>query len=118
VEPALQVDISFSDEDPKQVLSILKGAGARDLKQSSERGLTGIEDVIVGVLVISALANVVIRLAPLWKCGIVVDARGTRILTTKECNLPNGTVLVISEDGIETRLNEPSEVQLKELLVR
>jgi hypothetical protein len=52
-----------------------------------------------------SLANLIIRLSPLWKCGVIVDARGARVLTKKDCDLPKGTVLVIAPDGTESKLH-------------
>ena len=116
MNPSLKVDISFTDEAPEEVLRILDSLGAEKVKQVSQRGLTGVELVIVCVLIAEGLANLVIRLSPLWKCGVVVDARGSRILTKKNCDLPQGTVLVIAPDGTESKLHQPSEIEIKSVL--
>jgi len=112
----LKVDITFADEVSNDVVSAFKDVGAQNVKQVSQRGLAGIEIVIVGTIVASGLANLVIRLAPKWKCGVVVDARGARVLTKKDCELRQGTVLVISPKGIESKLEKPSELQIKSLI--
>lgn len=49
------------------------------MEQVNQRGFTGVEVVIVGILLANALTNLVIRLSPLWKCGVLVDARGSRV---------------------------------------
>ncbi len=116
MDEPLKVDINFADEPLNEVLSVFKDVGAKNVKQVSQRGLTGIEIVIVGTIAASGLANLVIRLAPMWKCGVVVDARGARVLTKKDCDLPRGTVLIISPKGTESKLHEPSELQIKSLI--
>jgi hypothetical protein len=116
MDKTLKVEVSFQDELPKQVGSILKDVGATNVKELRQHGLTGIETVLVGILVTSSLANLVIKLQRLWKCGVVVDARGSTVLTKKDCDLPRGTVLVISPNGVESKLHEPSELQIKSLI--
>ncbi len=111
-EKQLPVDVSFKDEDSQMVIAILNEIGGEKVEAVKQRGLTGIEIVVVGVIVASALANLVIRLLPLWKCGVVVDARRERVLTEKTCDLPRGSVLIVSRNGTETKLHQPSEVQV------
>lgn len=118
VDDSISIRIAFTDEDPDEVLSALKEAGAEDVEQVQQRGLTGIEFVVIGVLVAKALTALVIRLAPLWKCGVLVDARGSRVRTEKNCDLPRGSVLFIGKDGAESTLHEPSEPELKSLIGR
>ena len=116
MDKSLEIDVSFRDEALEEVISILEEVGAQNIKEVKQRGFTGVEIAVVGALVSSALANLVIRLLPLWKCGVIVDARGSRVLTEKNCDLPRGTVLVISPDGTESKVHEPSELQMKSLL--
>lgn len=113
---SLIVDISFEDEASEDIIVALKDIGGENVQQVRQRGFTGIETVIAAVLVVTALADLVIRLSRLWKCGIIVDARGSRILTKKDCDLPRGSVLIIAPDGTETKLNEPSQGEIDKLL--
>jgi hypothetical protein len=112
----LNVDVSATDEPPEDILRALREAGAQNVKEVKQRGLTGIEIVVVGTLLANALANLVIRLSPLWKCGIIVDARGSRVLTKKDCDLARGTVLIISPNGTQSKFHEPSEVDSGSLI--
>ena len=63
-----------------------------------------------------ALVGLVARILRLWNSGIVVDARSPKILIEKNCELPRGTVLVISKDGTQSKLHEPSDQQRNELI--
>ena len=112
----LQLDISFTDESTEEVVALLRAVGAKDVRQLKQRGFTGIEIVVIGTLLAQALANLVLKLSPLWKCGLIVDARQSHIQTQKDCNLPRGTVLVISPDGTESQLHEPSEQEVTSLI--
>ncbi len=112
----LKVEISFRDEAPEEVMSVLKEVGADKVKPVDEHGILEGALVYVGVLVASSLANLVIKLLPLWKCGVIVDARASTILTQKNCDLPRGTVLVINPDGTRSTLERPSELDLKSLI--
>ena len=113
---AFRVEVSFKDEPPNRVSALLNEVGATDVKQAQQRGLTGIEIVFVGMLFADTLANLVIKLTPLWKCGVVVDARGSTILTKKDCNLPRGSVLVFSPDGTKAELHQPSEIDIQSVI--
>jgi hypothetical protein len=116
MDQLINVDISVTDESPEEIMTVLNEVGAQKVREVKERGFTGIEIVVVGVLIANALANLIIRLSPLWKCGVVVDTRGSRVLTTKDCDLPRGTVLVISPDGKQSTFHEPSEVDSASLV--
>jgi hypothetical protein len=112
----LKVDVSFLDENPEEVIAILKEVGAQNVKRVEGRGFIGIEILIAGILVVDALANLVIRLLPLWKGGVIIDARGPRVLTKKDSNLARGDVVIISADGEESKLYAPSEIEIKSLI--
>ena len=116
MDEPLKVDITFTDESSDDVLAAFRDSGAQKVKQVKRRGLAGIEVVVVGAVAASGLANLVTRLAPKWKCGIAVDARGARVLTNKDCALPPETVLVIGPTGAESRLVKPTQGQIKSLI--
>jgi phosphoribosyl-dephospho-CoA transferase len=118
MEERLNVDIALLGESPQAVLAILEEMDAENVEQINERGMTGIETVIVCSIIASVLANLIMRLVPLWKCGVIVDARGARVLTKKEPDLPPGTVLVIARNGVRSTLHKPSQVEIDSLLKR
>jgi len=116
METNLKIEVAFQDEEPDEARAALEVAGVENIQEIKQSGLTGIEIVIVGILVTNALANLVAHLWRLWKCGIIVDTRGSTVLTQKNCDLPQGTVLMISPDGVETTLDEPTDIELKTLI--
>ena len=116
MEKTFDLDITTMDESSAEIAAALKQAGAQEVTELSERGFTGIEIVFACVLAANALANLIIRLFPLWKCGMVVDARGERVLTKKDCDLPRGTVLLISPDNTQTKFQTPTEGDLTPLI--
>lgn len=116
IDTNLDIEVSFKDENPLDVMTILEKVSAQNVENVSQRGLTGIEFVIVGTLAVSALSNLILKLLPLWKCGVIVDARGKKIVTKKNCDLPQGTVLVIHPDGTEAQLNQPADIDMKSLI--
>jgi hypothetical protein len=114
---SFRVEVSFTDEASNEVISLLKEVGATKVQQVKQYGFTGIEEIVlVSVLVVSALANLVIKLVPLWKCGVEVDARGSTILTRKNCDLPRGTVLIIRSDDTKVELHAPSEIDIQSII--
>ena len=46
----------------------------------------------------------------------VRDARKSKVVTEKNCDLPRGTVLFIGPEGVQSKLHEPSELEVKSLL--
>jgi hypothetical protein len=109
-----EIEVSFEDESSDEVMDTLTKAGAKDIKPP---GLSfGGAEIILAVLVLEALANLITKLAPLWKCGVVVDARERKIAIQKDCKLPAGSVLYIGLDGTKTTLHRPSEIELDALI--
>jgi hypothetical protein len=112
----LAVDVALGNEAPDQVLAILRDVGARNVQQIEQRGLGGVETVVAAIILAKGLGNLVVRLLPVWNCGLVLDARAERILTEKNCDLPKGTVLVISADGKRAAMQQPSAAQVESLV--
>jgi hypothetical protein len=109
----LAVDIALGNEPLDPVLTILREVDAEDVNQLKQRGLGGMETVVAGIVLAKGLARVVIRLLPSWKCGIVIDGRGSRVLTEKNCDLPHGTVLIINTNNTRSKLVQPTESEIQ-----
>jgi hypothetical protein len=116
MDQKLEVEVKFADEDAAQVTTVLKEVGANDVKTRSRLAFADPATIVVCIMVAEALVNLVIKLLPLWKCGVVVDARGPKVTTEKDCALPAGSVLVISQDGTKTELQKPTEFDIKSLI--
>jgi hypothetical protein len=50
-----------------------------NLKVSKPAGFTGLELLLLGAVAVPTLANVILKLPQLWKCGSVVDARKSKV---------------------------------------
>jgi hypothetical protein len=48
--------------------------------------------------------------------GVIVDARGSVIRTSTNADLPAGTVLVLTPDGVQQQLHDLSEIDLSHLI--
>lgn len=112
-----EIEFLFEDEPHGAVMDLLREAGAEQIAYKNEVGFSGGE-VILAVLAAELMTNVVIKLSRLWNCGIIVDARGSKVKTKKDCGLPRGAVLIISSKGMQVELKEPTELNLDPLLVR
>lgn len=112
----MNLELTFADEDAPVVLSILQEAEARNIESVRQLGVVGIETLVLAIITVQALANVIIKILRLWKCGIVVDARGKRVLTKKDCNLPRGSMLVFTKKGEQLRLDQPSDFNIQGLI--
>lgn len=112
----LQVEISFRDEKPQELRSALEEVGATEIKEIQQKGMVGIEWLYWAVLGLGAFISLVTTIMRLWNCGVVVDARGAKLRIERNCDLPRGTVLVISKNGTQSKLHEPSNEQLDELI--
>ena len=113
--PELTFEILLGADKPDAVLAILRDLDARNVQPRNDRGLGGVDTVVAGVLVAKGLANLVMRLLPIWGCGVQVDARANLITTEKNCDLPRGTVLIINRDGSRSTLAQPSAPQIQVL---
>jgi hypothetical protein len=116
----MRIRVSFEETPPAEVAAILSEAGAEEVKQVPQRGLTGIEFLVVGLIASGALANLVSKLARLLKRGVIVDVRGATIVTQENSALPRGSVVIISGNDQKVTLDNPSDAEigasLKQLL--
>lgn len=112
-DKVIKFDISFRDEPIEAVLDATADAGATEVHQVRQRGFAGLEWLVVGMVVLPMFVNLVIKLAEIWKCGVRVDARTSRVLTEKDCELPGGSVLVITEKG--SQLYRPGELSVPKI---
>jgi hypothetical protein len=111
------VEFAFSDEETKALTAILEQEGASNVEEVAEQDFLPVIGVIVAaVIALDALVNVVIKLMRVWKCGLIVDARGSIVRTEKNCDLPRGSVLVFTSDGTEHSLHEPKEEDIAALI--
>ena len=104
---AQAVEFTFADEDQEAVAAIMREEGAGEVDVITDAGILPVVALIVaGVMAVNALVNVIIRLVNVWKCGVVVDARGETIRIRKNCDLPRGSVLIFPKDGTVTTLKD------------
>ena len=112
----IAVEITFRDEESKDVRALLEEIGATEVKENQQRGFTGIEWIYAAILALSMLVSLVAKVRRLWQCGVLVDARGKKVSVEKNCDLPRGTVLVLKKDGTESKLHEPTDQELEDVL--
>jgi hypothetical protein len=95
----------------------LRKGGANDIEEILEQDFLPVVEVIIAATIgLSALANIVVKLLRVWKCGVVVDARTSRLRTEKNCDLPRGSVLVLTPTGTSHTLHEPKEEDVAALI--
>jgi hypothetical protein len=112
----VSIDVSLQDENPAAIRKMLQEAGAQQITEASVRGLTGVEECLFAIMGVQALANLVIRLLPLLKSGVIVDARGSKMTIRKDNRLPPGSVTTITKAGAKSTVHQPAEVALSNLL--
>jgi hypothetical protein len=112
----MQCQFVFTDEDVDTMTAMLRQADATGLSQVNQRGMTGIEVVLIAVLATRAVSEIVERISRLWKCGVVIDTRGSSIVTEKNCDLPRGDVLIIRTGDDRVTLHEPAKSDIAAIL--
>jgi hypothetical protein len=112
----MQCRFVFTDEDVDAMTDMLQEANAVDVNQIKQRGMTGIEVILVAVLATRAVAEIVERVSRLWKCGVIIDTRGSRVVTEKNCDLPRGDVLIIRADDDRVTVHEPTKLDIAAIL--
>ncbi len=114
------MDVEFvldSEDDVILVGDYLTAADASQVEVLEDEGFIPVVGVIVAAVIAgTALANVIIKISRLWKSGVIVDARGPIVRTEKSSALPRGTILVLSKDGVNHEINEPSTLDLASLI--
>ncbi len=114
---ALSVEFAVDAEDADATIALLGEEHADEVEELEEVGILPAALVIVAaVIALGGLVNAVIRLTRAFSCGVVVDARGEIVRTRKDKNLPRGVVVVLTAEGTEVTLDNPSEVQLNDAL--
>ena len=113
-EAQIQVELTFKGESQAEAQELLAEAGASEVDSRGGRGFTGIETVLIGMLLADGITRLVSRLARSWRCGVVVVVAidGKKVSTEKNCDLPRGTVLMVHPDGTQVSMQEPTEAQV------
>jgi hypothetical protein len=117
----LELDVTFTprdENDEKETQVAVESGAAGEVRRLEERGLTGVEIALIAIVSVHALAGVITRLSRLWHVGVIVDARGSKVRTTRDPNLPRGDLIVILKDGTKHEIHEPKEQDLTSILAR
>jgi hypothetical protein len=114
MEDRIAVELTFKGESEAEVQALLSEAGAENVETRQSRGFTGIEIVMLGLLLADGISKLVERLTRTWKCGVVVtvDSGGKKVTTEKNCDLPRGSVLLVHPDGTQVTLQEPATAEI------
>jgi hypothetical protein len=70
--------------------------------------------IILGAMAVVGLVHVIKNLLDDFQVGVVIDTRNGKVVTTKDKNLPRGTVVVVSEDGQSVTLEQPDKETLND----
>jgi hypothetical protein len=116
MEQGIDVDVVFDDEDSADVVALLNEVGATNVKDDAPHAFTGAEILIVGIVLAQALVTLVTRIARIWKCGVILDARTSPVTVQKNCDVPRGTMVIVKGDGSEVTLDKPSEEDVTAIL--
>jgi len=110
----IAIELTFRGEPEEDARAALAEAGADGVVARPSLGITGVEELLVGFLLVERCAALITRLVRLWKCGVVVvvDKDNKKVLTEKNCDIPRGSVLLVHPDGTQVTLQEPGEPQI------
>lgn len=115
----VEFHVSFAPADEAEMRdaeAALEAGGAGRIRRLEEHGMTGLEIGFLAVASAIALANIVIRLSRLWRPGVRIDARGSKIRVTKDRDLPRGVIVMVTNAGEKVTVDEPDEVSLASVL--
>lgn len=118
---ALDLDVTFTpqdEDDEKETLATVESGATGRVRRLQERGLTGVEIALIAIVSVQALTSIIARLSRQWHAGVIVDARGSKVRTIRDPNVPRGTVIVILMDGTKHEIHEPKEEQLTSILAQ
>ena len=114
-EDRLTIEVLFQEEDLDQSKRIMEEAGVEGVHEVRQKGMIGVETLIFGAITVQLLAGLTIKLVNSWKCGVIIDTRGDTVQEKRNCDLPRGSVIVLTESGDEAKLERPSEASLAKL---
>ena len=97
------------DPDADEALFRLRREGADAAMPTGPGRGFAVIPVIVGAILVVGLAKAVKSFIDEMKVGTVIDARGEKVLISKDKTLGRGTVLLISADGALSLQNPDSE---------
>jgi hypothetical protein len=112
---AFTVDLNLGDDRPDPAEAILRGVDAKNIQHVKERGLGGVETLVACVVAAKGLATAILKLLSTSPCGMLVDMRPTRVSAKKKCDVPRGTVVVMSADGTRHEFKQASSSDLPAL---
>lgn len=116
MDEPLSIQVRFQDEDVDQAKAALTSEGAGELKYVAQKGAVGIETLMLAILAAQGLANLLIVYLRLWKCGVIVDTRGPKVEVEKNCDIPRGSVMIVSGKDTRTLLDKPTPFQLEAMI--
>lgn len=112
-EVEFHVSLGSADEaETHEAEAALEAGGAGRIRRLEELGMTGLEIGFLAIASATALANIVIRLSRLWRPGVSVDARGSKIRVKIDRELPHGVIVTVTNTGEKVSIDEPDEVSL------
>jgi len=117
----IEIDVTFTrqdENDEKETFAVVESGASNQVRRIEQRGLTGVEIALIALVTVQAFTTIITRLSRLWHSGVIVDARGSKVRTTKDPNLPPGIVVMIQTDGVRTELHEPKDEQLLPIIAR
>ena len=117
----IEIDVTFTpqdENDEKETFTAVESAALGEIRRVEERGLTGVEIALIALVSVEAFAAVIALLYRQWHAGVVVDARGSKVRTTRDPNVPRGVVIVIQKDGVRTEMHEPQDEQLLSIITQ
>jgi hypothetical protein len=116
----VEIDVTFTpqdENDENETFTAVESGAPGAIRRVEERGLTGVEIALIGLVSIQAFAAIITRLSRQWHAGVIVDARGSKVRTTRDATVPRGVVIMIRNDGVRTEMHEPQDEQLLSTIV-
>jgi hypothetical protein len=105
------------DENLEVLRDLFRATICEEPKQITRSGFTGVEVLIVFALA-KGFSSLLSGLKREWSHGVVVDARGDQIVTSRSEDIPRGDILVIGKDGEHSQLHAPDDRTIAELISR
>jgi hypothetical protein len=98
------------DDDAEAVVTRLSAEGGAFAEEES---LTA---VVAGAIAVVGLAKALKGLWDDFRCGVIIDARGSSVIVRKDAALPRGSVVLINKAGEESRVDQPDAESLNDLI--
>lgn len=111
--------VGEDSKEAREVEQFLADAGASEINTTGEDelGIAPILIIVGAIAGVTAVADLVRRWIDKTRCQQLIDARGDEIKVTKNCDIKDGRIIVVSADDQKVEIHDvPDGIDVTKIL--